>query len=153
MNKEKDSDESKIPVICKDNKLPVIDIPADGNSRWYGGAFTLCFVYSKHKGNFLVKGYNHEVDEYLTKNHTHYFVNKTYWCNGRFRGHWTFWKKDVGIFEPDKDKRFSGRNRQTKYQIREYSWFSSDEEEDRQQKETIHLKRLPHRWIPEFDRF
>lgn len=152
MNDRKTSGENLL-TEGKDNKLREIKIPADGRSRWCGGAFVTCFVYSKFNGNFLVTGYSDEVDKYLKENHTHYFMNIVFWCDGRNRSYWSFWKKNIGIFEPDKGKHFSGVKRQTKYKIREYSWYTTDEEEDRQQKVCVSLKRLPKRWIPEFDRF
>lgn len=34
----------------------IIDIPASGNANWWEGAYTLCFVYSKHEGNFILRG-------------------------------------------------------------------------------------------------
>ena len=52
---------------------PIIDVPSDGKPKWYGGARTMAFVYSKHKGNFIVRGFSHEVEEFLKKNFTHYF--------------------------------------------------------------------------------
>jgi hypothetical protein len=64
---------------------------------------------------------------------------------GRSRGnHWSFWKDNVGIFEPSK----GGRKWNSKYRIRTYS---GKDESDK--KITIELKRMPHRWIPEFNQF
>jgi len=122
---------------------PIIDVPATGKSDWGEGAFTLCFVYSKHYGNFILRGYRGEVDEYLKKNYTHYFYYVSMWHHGQSRGHWKFWKNNVTIFEPNKTyKSF-------KYNIVKYKHPNSFFEMKREIE--IKLKRLPKRWIPEFN--
>lgn len=45
-------------------ELPVIEIPASGKPDWYGGAWCLVWVYST-KGNFLLKGFRKECEEYI----------------------------------------------------------------------------------------
>ena len=55
----------------------VIEIEPDSKKGWSGGAYTLAYVYS-NKGNFLVKGYIREVEEYLKtlkQKGYKYFVN------------------------------------------------------------------------------
>lgn len=122
-------------------KYRVIDIPADGKSGMMGGAYTLCFVYSKHKGNFVLRGYMREVEEYLKKNYTHYFYNMSLWSQGFHRDIWRFWKDDIGVFIASNRDRKKGR----KTEVRPY-WH--DEIDDF----TFKFKRLPKRWIPEFDK-
>lgn len=131
-------------------KYPVIEVPATGKSTWMGGAYVLCFVYSKYKGNFVLKGYSKEVGEYLKKNYTHYFYYMSYWHQGFSRGHWDFWKETVGIFEPDR----KGRRKEKKYMVRPYggSWVEDAPDKDEIKKKTLKFKRLPKRWIPEFDK-
>lgn len=135
----------------KKKNYPVIEVPASGKPKWSKGAFTLCFVYSKYKGNFILKGFLGEVEEYLKKNYTHYFYNMTLWSDGRHRNIWGFWKKNVGIFEPS-NSRILGMNK--KYRIREYyDSYSSDEEERKKEAEELSFKRMPNRWIPPLDNF
>jgi hypothetical protein len=135
-------------------KYPIIDVPADGESGWYGGAFCLCFVYSKYEGNLVLRGYSKEVEEYLTKNYTHYFCNMSLWSDGYNRDIWKFWKDNIGIFEPHRrSKTFKGKDR-WKWQVRPYTWFCDDnsDEKEKEKVETLWFKRMPHRWIPEFDK-
>jgi len=86
-------------------KYPIIDIPADGKSGMWGGAYCLCFVYSKYKGNFVLRGYMREVEAYLKKNYTHYFYNMSLWHLGMDRNIWSFWKDDIAIFTPSRESK------------------------------------------------
>jgi hypothetical protein len=134
--------QSKVPKT----EYPVIKVPANGKTEWHEGARTMCFVYSKHHGNFILEGYIGEVQEYLKKNYTKYFCYFSLWSGGISRGFWRFWKdRDVSIIEPSKFRK------QWKYKIisREprYSY-----RQDLKTKYEIHLKRLPKKWIPEFDK-
>jgi len=120
-------------------QYPVIKVPANGKPDWYLGARTMCFVYSKYKGNFILEGYRGEVEEYLKKNYTHYFYYESMWHEGEARGHWKFWKENVIIFEPER------KLKRWKYEVR----YSGDQQKELQ----LFFKRLPKRWIPEFDKF
>ena len=81
---------SKREAALDNKKYPVIEIPADGKSGMMGGAYCLCFVYTKHKGNVILKGFMREVEEYLKKNYTHYFCNFSLWHCGENRDIWKF---------------------------------------------------------------
>lgn len=126
-------------------KYPVIDVPSSGKRNWMGGAYTLCFVYSKYNGNFVLRGYRKEVEEYLKQNFTHYFCNHSLWHKGFNRDIWDFWKNEIGIFHPSIKERKKGK----KIEVRKYSNYQTEDEFRR----TIPLKfkRLPKRWIPLFD--
>jgi hypothetical protein len=129
-------------------KYPVIEVAASGKHEWGGGAYTLCFVYSKYKGNFVVKGYFKEVKEYLKKNYTHYFYNMSLWHRGLSRDIWYFWKDDIGIFEPSKMRK------DWKFKVSPYSYYGGRENKMSETEilaKTFSFKRLPKRWIPEFD--
>ena len=126
-------------------KYPVIEIPADGKSGMSGGAYCLCFVYSKYKGNFVIKGYMREVEEYLKKNYTHYFCNYSLWHCGQNRDIWHFWKKDIAIFDVSIKERRKGK----KTEVRPY--MDSEPDKDILEAKTFKFRRLPKRWIPEFD--
>jgi len=137
--------EKKLRAL-KNKKYPVIEVPASGKTGWGGGAYTLCFVYSKHKGNFVLKGYYEEIQEYLKKNYTHYFCNFSLWHRGSNRDIWSFWKDGIGIFEPN-----NTRKRQ-KWEIRPYTCGYKDISLKESENKALYFKRLPKRWIPEFDK-
>ena len=87
--------------------------------------------------------------DYLKKNYTHYFYNMSFWYKGFSRNVWNFWKKDIGIFEPSIRERKKGK----KTKVRPYSCSYENKFSDEEIKEkTFYFKRLPKRWIPEFDR-
>jgi hypothetical protein len=110
----------------------------------------MCFVYSRDHGNFILEGYRGEVDEYLKKNYTHYFCYISMWSNGKSRGHWDFWKDNIGIFEPSKMRK------NWKWEVRPYSgggFFGNKKvSEEEIKRKTFKFKRLPKRWIPEFNK-
>lgn len=146
--------QSKQEKALLNKKYPVIDVLASGKSEWMGGAYMLCFVYSKYKSNFVLRGYNKEVEEYLKKNYTHYFCYKSYWHHGFSRGHWDFWKDNIVIFEPERHRRSRIILNNRKYQIRAYSCsYESNEENKKRKENALFFKRFPKRWIPEFDKF
>ena len=134
----------------QNKKYKVIEIPSDGNSGMYGGAFTLCFVYSKYDGNFVLSGYMREVEAFLEKNYTHYFYNLSLWHRGFNRDIWYFWKKNIGIFHPSRRDKRKGEKISIR-QYHDYRGVVADKEEVREK--TLTFKRLPKRWIPEFDKF
>ena len=131
-----------------EKKYPIIDVPASGRSDWSNGAYTLAFVYSKHNGNFIVRGYYGEVKEYLKKHHTHYFVNYSLWHGGESRNIWNFWNDDIGIFTPSRKKR-----KDMKFEVRPYTCGRKNISLEQSNAAALKFKRLPHRWIPEFDIF
>ena len=140
--------EKKIRAL-DNKKYPVIEVPAEGKTCWGEGAYCLCFVYSKYNGNFVLKGYYREVKKYLKKNYTHYFYNITLWHKGFSRNIWHFWKKDIGIFDVGVRERKKGR----KTQVRPYSCsYENKFTEEEIKSKTFYFKRLPKRWIPEFDK-
>ena len=90
-------------------ELKIIEVPASGIKDWYGGAYTIAFVYSKNNGNFIVKGYYEEVNTYIEKTYTHYFVNYTLWSSNflhekQFRTIWKFWISKYHIQPPDRKR-------------------------------------------------
>lgn len=133
-------------------KYQIIDVQASGKPTWSGGAYTLCFVYSKYNGNFILRGYCKEVEEYLKKNYTHYFYNMSLWYHGANRDIWHFWKNGVGIHKPSRNSRlFKGKDK-WKFQVRPYTnWHDDDETKKLADEKAMWFKRMPKRWIPEFD--
>jgi len=129
--------------------LNVIHIEPSGKKSWSGGAYTIAFVYSKHKGNFIVKGYYDEVKSYIKKTYTHYFVNYTLWSTNflkqkEFRSIWYFWNEKYHISKPDRR-----RTKSTSYYKNNpcYKWVISCWDGDFKKE----FRRLPKRWINEFD--
>ncbi|MFW6246725.1 MAG: hypothetical protein ACOC22_00920 [bacterium] len=127
----------------KKYNFPIIDVPANGRPNWWEGAYTLCFVYSKHNGNFILRGWRGEVMEYLKKNYTHYFYYVSMWHDGVSRGHWEFWKDNITIFEPSKMRK------EWKYKVVKYSAGGLY---GRERVLGLEYKRLPKQWIKEFDK-
>lgn len=127
-------------------KYPVIKVPSNGHPNWMEGARTLCFVYSKYNGNFILEGYRGEVEEYLKSRYTHYFCYFSMWCQGRSRGNWHFWRDSVGIFSPCKSYK------EWKYVVRPYTGGRKDVSVEESNKKSFKFKRMPKRWIPEFDK-
>jgi len=127
-------------------KYPVIKVPSNEHPDWFEGARTMCFVYSKHLGNFILEGYRGEVEDYLKKNYTEYFCYFSMWSHGRSRGSWRFWKnRDVTILEPSKyrkDWKFKIISMEPRYSYRQEPKIKAE----------FHFKRMPNRWIPEFDK-
>lgn len=140
--------EASEKILKKGTKkvYPIIEVPPTGNKCWVEGARTLCFVYSKHKGNFILEGYYGDVQEYLKKNYTKYFCYYSLWHNGKQRGFWKFWKeRDVSILNPSKT-----------FKHWKFRVISKEPQYSYRQKEKIkakfEFKRMPNRWIPEFDK-
>jgi len=129
--------------MTEKKQYPVINVPADGKSGWYNGAWCMVFVYSKNKGNFILKGYYREVFKYLKENHTHYFYYLSMWSPKGNRGYWSFWKDCISIFSPEKSRR---RTLREKFQVVKYTKGTHDRIFEKE------FKRLPKRWIPEFNK-
>ena len=143
---EKEGFDMSIFKKTPDCKFPEIVLPNKG----YEGhnPYTFAFVYGE-KGNVLVKGYLQEVQEYLKNLNQKYFVKFTFYHQGEHRGYWKFYKKEVGIFEPSHGKR-------TKYSLKKYEIrysYSFDNKEKYDKSPIIKLKRMPHKWITEFNVF
>ena len=58
---------------------------------------------------------------------------------------WDFWKRSIGIFRPSVKEKRKG----AKIEVRIYSNYATDKEELKEK--TLTFKRMPKRWIPEFD--
>lgn len=108
-----------------------ITVPNSGKSGWSGGARVLVFVYS-NKGNFVLEGYWKECMDELKKYKTlgyKYFYNITSWHQGQSRNLWGFWKNTVYFIRPRRHKK----------------WMIMANPH------RLYFKRLPKRWIPEFE--
>ena len=145
--------EKRGQALVNNKHYPVIEVPADGKKGMGGGAYVLCFVYSKYRGNFVLKGYYREVKAYLKKNYTHYFCNISMQWMGSHRDFWGFWKESIGVHEPSRYRKGVSRQDQM-FSVRRYvDWNAEDNEYKKANAETLRFKRMPKRWIPEFDNF
>ena len=124
-----------------EKELNVIEVPASGNTDWGGGAYCLVFLYTKHSGNLIIKGYRNEVKEYIEKNYTHYFANYTLWCRGHHRSIWTFWKDDYYIITPARKKSKGKRSTCYKWVLTNYG----------KHEVRLEFRRFPKQWIKEFN--
>ncbi len=143
-------------IGLKGKSYPIIDVPANGKPDWSDGARSMYFVYSKYKGNFILRGFRGEVDEYLKKHYTHYFYYVSMWSHGKSRGHWNFWKSNVYILGPAPRSRCCRRYKYEFHLSTTGKYKSLDElgkAKKMAQENTLRFKRMPHRWIPELDRF
>jgi hypothetical protein len=130
-------------------ELQVIEVPADGRPDWYEGSFCMFFVYSRDNGNFIIKGYRREAERFLKKNYTHYFYYLSMWNHHESRGHWIFWKDNVSIFEPSRSKPF----RRLKYSFVKYTDSSRNFTSQYVKEIEFTFKRIPKRWINDFNKF
>ena len=127
----------------KEKELKVIEVPSDGKRGVAFGGWGLHFMYTKHHGNFILKGYHREVMEYIReKGITHWICNVVLYKHGKVRyNEWEFWKKRVYI-----NKRVRARGKACGFYMRKLN-------ESYERIKTIEFRRIPHRWIPEFDSF
>lgn len=108
-----------------------------------GSPFSIYFVYS-NTGNFIFKGDPDIIGDYIKENYPRSFSRVTYWKNGAQRGLWrsptlrirrnTFVKKNKNgreFFALDDKFTITKRNDDKSIGIR--------------------LKRIPNKWIPQFD--
>lgn len=118
--------------------------------------YTFAYVYAEETA-FLVKGYLGEVKAFLKGMQIKALVNVRYYNKGEYRGYWRLYHNGetiprVYIDEPTLEyarRHYPGKEN-TKW-IRKYTiWAFSRTNDD---VEPLILKRLPKKWIPEFDRF
>lgn len=121
--------------------LPVIEVPASG-------ARTIAFVYSK-TGNFVVKGFRKEVVEFLRQNYKDWVAKFTLWHNGQYRTIWEYWKKDISFFVERNDKNRRREKNVGRFTVAIVKYlpgrYSSSE------RKNLSFKRIPNKWIPEYD--
>lgn len=107
-------------------------IEVESFQRRSGDPYTIAFVYPKHDEPCVIKGMYTKVTEHIDKL-SPALVNLTFWRYGQHRNLWHFFGH-IGYVS----KQTTG-----KYRIRIYK--------DDTPVKTLMLKRMPHRWIPDFD--
>lgn len=131
-----------VNIMKQKQKFPEINVPASGKPKWMGGAFTVTFIFSP-KGNFVVKGYMEEVEQYIASHFgQRYLVRHNLYKDKEFRTITRFSDAcNLTLLEPN----LSHHNYCPKYQIIPHNY-------DNDINSTIlKLKRLPQKWIPEYD--
>lgn len=129
-------------------KLPVQVLLNTGPKNYYQGAYTLAFVCS-NQGNFLLKGYLREVEDELKKRKSaglKYYVRFSLWKEGKCRSILKFYLEDYSFLEPS---RHSSSNDRWDHKSRKYRLYKIEGLGD--YKTIKSFKRLPQKWIPEFD--
>lgn len=138
----------------------VIEVPNSGKTDWYGGAYTFAFVYS-NQGNFLVKGYRIEVQEYLKKRVNKglkYFVNfnllnsdKDGFGIRNDRSFWNHYHEDYTILEPEMNIQYTDGGFNPKYNGWSKWRFYRYKNKVGQSGTIKEFKRLPKKWLDLFD--
>lgn len=136
-------------------KWKEITLPTPGRRKkvqWFDNTYvpyTTTFVYSKYSGNFIIRGYSNDVQEYLKKNHTHYFYNMCFISDGRVRATvWEFWNDNWSIRRTwEFSKKFPGHF----ILYRRGDGYSHGKKSQGKRKE-YRFKRIPSRWIPLMDK-
>lgn len=95
--------------------------------------FAIAFVYPKNGDPVVVKGMLLQVEKYVEKTFPVSFYNISMWKNGRTRGSWQFTNDRGYVFR------------------RKNKWEIVLRNKDSKEYKEMYLKRMPHRWIPEFD--
>ena len=95
--------------------------------------YVIAFVYSRCGEKCVVKGMAGPVKEYIEKKYPLALINMSYWQGGKS---WNSWSGSYRQFSVMYDK---GKG---KYRVNRY---------DKDGTFTFYLKRMPHKWIPEFD--
>lgn len=124
--------------------LKEITAPKLSKKCWINGGWCMTFVYS-NKGNFIVKGFSGDVDivlDELKSKGYRFFYNRVIFCNNTKRSYWSFSIGNTYIRHPNYKK---GKNH---FYVRNYKFINGD-----YVKIEYKFKRLPNKWISEFDEF
>lgn len=139
----------------KNKKWLTIEIKADGNSGMIGGAYSHVFVYS-NKGNFLLKGYLRECEEYLKElvrdTGLKYFASKTLFFDGKSRDIWEVSDERIGLYGPSPDLKYTRKDIKEKWSKENRKFkirFKPNHRWDSETLKEFRLKRLPKKWVPE----
>ena len=116
------------------------------NGDYAAKAFAVTFVYS-NKGNFLIRGFWGETElmlKAMIEKGYRFYYQYSFYKDGKARFTFTeFWDKKVSIYPPQKRDGRYGVNR-NKFEFKVSPRFG-------EYKTVLSLKRLPKRWIPEFN--
>jgi hypothetical protein len=128
----------------KNIQFKVIELPNIGkeNFSYYGDkGYCITRVYS-NRGNFLLKGFWGETKIFLgslIKNGYKFYYQYSFYNSGKPRFTSTdFWNEKVIVLEPRKRYSTNSKNR-NKFEFRKNS------------QTILSFKRLPNKWVPEFE--
>jgi hypothetical protein len=111
--------------------------------------FAIAFVYSKNKGNWIVKGMAQEVEAYIKNNFDAAVWNMTFWKNGKNR---SFWDSTHQIYfhQSQENQRIGKDGISYLPQPRTLHIVHIQSKNGRYTK-IMTVRRLPHKWIPAYD--
>jgi hypothetical protein len=116
--------------------------------------FAIFFVYAK-KGNYILKGCSDEIRAYIKENLFESVYNYTFWKNGEHRGGWS--SECLSIHRCTKEGKLAGFRADKS--LKEKKWRIAPRIQCFSHKKLAYteipckiLKRIPHKWIPEYDR-
>lgn len=122
-------------------KYQEIIVPATGRKSWMGGAYTLTFIYAP-EGNFLIKGYMAEVEEYIKGRFKRCLMRHVLYRERENRTILHFSDScNLFIETPSLRK----RNYSPRYTVRPYGYYENPDAS------TFKFKRLPQYWLKEYD--
>lgn len=131
-------------IVLEDEKLPR---KVSRGFQFGPDPYVHAFVVSKFDGNYVVKGFRQEVNNYLATK-THWMAQKVSYFSKFGRtwhiSRWVFWNSNWAVFEPSKS---TGGKFIIIPKKNKYAWL--DDESD---VKTYRFKRLPNRWIPLYDK-
>lgn len=112
-----------------------IDVPNVTRPGWSGGSYTIAFIYS-NKGNYTLKGYYADINEYIKSLNIKYFGNFVLYGSGTSRNIWRCSNKNITIWETTLKKCKYGF--QFHFKVNNY-----------ETKKHFKLKRLPNKYVNE----
>ncbi len=113
--------------------------------KWPDNAFCIAFVYAE-SGNFVVKGNVRDVEIHVKNNFPKSLVNWTWWHKGTHRSFWEFTHENIYVREID-----GGYWAMHKNKLKRNRGWVVWKYVDREIPETLYFRRLPKKWIKEFD--
>jgi hypothetical protein len=108
-------------------------------------AFCIAFVYAE-SGNFVVKGFSGDVHKHVENNFPKSLVNLTWWHKGTKRSFWKFTHDDIYIKKITSQYWAIHKN-----ELKRNRGWVVWKYVDRELPETLYFRRLPKKWIKEFD--
>lgn len=135
----------------KKTTYPEIILPNLGakSFRWFGDkGYLVTFVYS-NKGNFVLKGFAGETNialkQFVERGYRFYY-RYNYFHGGKVRySNVKFWKDTVWVRTPEARKSKYSEN------LNKFEFRTASREYGQPSILKLALKRLPNRWIPEFE--
>jgi len=135
-----------ISTYDKIRMLEIIDVLPSKIPNWEKGARSMLFMYTRDSGNFILRGFRGECEEYAKANYSHYFYRLTMFNNGSKRGYWRFWKDNVNI--PDPVFLWIKKGKKHRYKIR----FNVYDDKTKTYSYPFEFNRMPNKWIKPFNK-